>query len=103
MKQFQSHLDLGTGTGRMLELLSDLSAKSVGVDASREMLAIARSNLESAGLSRIQIRQGDMLNLPTTDGAFDLVTIHQVLHYLDDPAKGHSVRQRRRCDPAAVC
>jgi len=84
-KKFQAHLDLGTGTGRILELLSDLAAKSVGVDASREMLAIARANLEAADLGRVQVRQGDILNLPTPESAFDLVTLHQVLHYLDDP------------------
>ncbi len=86
-EKFQAHLDLGTGTGRILELLSDNCVKSVGVDASREMLSIARANLENAGLSRVQVRQGDILNLPTTDGSFDLVTIHQVLHYLDDPQR----------------
>jgi len=80
-------LDIGTGTGRMLELLSEQYTKGVGIDASREMLSVARSNLDKAGLSRVQVRQGDMLNLPTPEEAFDLVTIHQVLHYLDDPAK----------------
>jgi ubiquinone/menaquinone biosynthesis C-methylase UbiE len=86
-KPFQALLDLGTGTGRILELLSPYFAKAVGIDASREMLAIARSALEKADINNVQIRQGDLMNLPTADEAFDLVTIHQVLHYLEDPAR----------------
>lgn len=85
--KFQTHLDLGTGTGRLLQLFSDHAVRSVGIDASRDMLAVARANLEEAGLSRIQVRQGDILNLPTPEGQYDLVTIHQVLHYLDDPQR----------------
>jgi ArsR family transcriptional regulator len=85
--RFNAMLDIGTGTGRMLELLSEHFSRGVGIDASREMLAVARSNLDKVGLSRVQVRQGDMLNLPTPPEAFDLITIHQVLHYLDDPAK----------------
>lgn len=80
---FQSMLDLGTGTGRMLELFSDLYHRGVGVDGSREMLSVARSNLED--ISKIQIRLGNLLNLPTEANSFDLVTIHQVLHYMDNP------------------
>lgn len=80
---FQSMLDLGTGTGRLLELFGDLYHRGVGVDGSREMLSVARSNLED--VSKVQIRLGNLLNLPTDANSFDLVTIHQVLHYLDDP------------------
>lgn len=80
---FQSMLDLGTGTGRLLELFADLYHRGVGVDGSREMLSVARSNLED--VSKVQIRLGNLLNLPTDSNSFDLVTIHQVLHYLDDP------------------
>lgn len=80
---FQSMLDLGTGTGRLLELFDDLYHRGVGVDGSREMLSVARSNLED--VSKVQIRLGNLLNLPIDANSFDLVTIHQVLHYLDDP------------------
>ncbi|MCB1422051.1 MAG: metalloregulator ArsR/SmtB family transcription factor [Nitratireductor sp.] len=83
---FEALLDLGTGTGRMLELLSGLYQRGIGIDASREMLAIARANLDQAGLSRVQVRQGDILNLAVAEEGFDLVTIHQVLHYLENPA-----------------
>jgi ubiquinone/menaquinone biosynthesis C-methylase UbiE/DNA-binding transcriptional ArsR family regulator len=82
----QAMLDLGTGTGRLLELFESIYVRAVGVDASRDMLSVARANLDKAGLSRVQVRQGDIYLLPTPAGEFDLVTLHQVLHYLDDPA-----------------
>ncbi|KQT88323.1 metalloregulator ArsR/SmtB family transcription factor [Aurantimonas sp. Leaf443] len=79
-------LDVGTGTGRILELLAPLCERAVGIDASREMLAVARSNLDAAGVANALVRQGDVYALPIQREAFDLVTLHQVLHYLDDPA-----------------
>jgi len=79
-------LDLGTGTGRILELFSSIYEKGTGIDASRDMLSVARSRLDDAQLSRVQTRQGDLYILPTQAAAFELVTVHQVLHYLDDPA-----------------
>lgn len=88
---FQALLDLGTGTGRILELFKGQYAKAVGLDASREMLAIARSTLDKAGISNVQIRQGDLMNLPAMSEAFDLITVHQVLHYLEDP--GGAIRE----------
>ncbi len=80
-------LDLGTGTGRMLEKIAPRFGRAVGVDASHAMLAVARANLERAGLARVELRQGDIHALPFARGAFDLVVIHQVLHFLDDPAR----------------
>lgn len=80
-------LDLGTGTGRMLERIAPKFGRAVGVDASHAMLAVARANLEKAGLSRVELRQGDIHALPFTRGSFDLVIIHQVLHFLEDPGR----------------
>jgi ArsR family transcriptional regulator len=80
-------LDIGTGTGRMLELLADRVETGTGIDLSREMLAVARARLERAGLSHCSLRQGDMYQLPWSEGSFDAVTIHQVLHYAEDPAQ----------------
>jgi ArsR family transcriptional regulator len=80
-----SLLDLGTGTGRLLQLFESIYRHGIGIDASREMLAVARSNLEKSGISKASIRLGDIFNLPLEGGSFDLVTIHQVLHYLDEP------------------
>jgi ubiquinone/menaquinone biosynthesis C-methylase UbiE/DNA-binding transcriptional ArsR family regulator len=87
-------LDLGTGTGRMLELFAPLAARAVGVDASAEMLAVARAHLERAGIRNAVVRQGDLFALPVEPGAYDLVIIHQVLHYLDDGAR--ALREARR-------
>ena len=78
-------LDVGTGTGRMLEVLSPLARRAVGVDASREMLAFARAKLDSAGLGQVSVRHGDAYHLPVEPDGFDIVTLHQVLHYLADP------------------
>jgi ubiquinone/menaquinone biosynthesis C-methylase UbiE len=80
-------LDLGTGTGRMLELFAPLASRAVGVDASAEMLAIARAHLEKAGIRNAVVRQGDLFALPVEPSAYDLVILHQVLHYLDDGAR----------------
>ena len=80
------YLDIGTGTGRLLELIGPRAKHALGVDLSREMLAVARANLERAGLVHCSVRQGDMYQLPLGSNGFDLVTIHQVLHYLEDPA-----------------
>jgi len=85
-RPFQSMLDLGTGTGRLLEIFAPLYRRGVGMDMSREMLAVARANLDKAGVSHAQVRQGDIYAPPFERDSFDLVTIHQVLHYLDDPA-----------------
>ena len=79
-------LDIGTGTGRILELFSDQINVGLGIDASREMLAIARAHLEERGLAHCRVRQADVYALPLPAGSNDVVTIHQVLHYLDDPA-----------------
>ena len=80
-------LDLGTGTGRVLQLLGGRAGRAIGIDASREMLAVARANLERVGLRDVKVRQGDIAALPFSGAAADLITMHQVLHYLDDPAK----------------
>ena len=79
-------LDIGTGTGRILELFASQGASGVGIDSSREMLAVARANLARAGITRAYVRYGDMYHLPWAQPAFDTITVHQVLHFADDPA-----------------
>lgn len=83
---FDSLLDLGTGTGRILELLADRYRRGIGIDASRAMLAIARARLDEDGITHASVRQGDIFNLPLDRENFDVVTVHQVLHFLHDPA-----------------
>jgi ArsR family transcriptional regulator len=80
-------LDVGTGTGRMLEVLGPHVEHAVGVDLSREMLAVARANLARAHLANCSIRQGDMYQLPLPGASFDAVVIHQVLHYAERPQR----------------
>jgi ArsR family transcriptional regulator len=79
-------LDIGTGTGRMIEVLAPRVGQALGIDQSREMLAIARVNLERAGALNGMVRLGDMYQLPLPDASFDAVVIHQVLHYADRPS-----------------
>ena len=93
-RPFQTMLDLGTGTGRMLELFAPLYRRGVGIDQSREMLSIARSNLDQADVQHAQVRQGDLYSPPVDRDAFDLVTMHQVLHYLEEP--GAAIREAAR-------
>lgn len=78
-------LDVGTGTGRILELFAERAERAVGVDLSREMLAVARANIERRGLDNCQVRLGDMYDLALPDASIDLVIFHQVLHFADDP------------------
>ncbi len=80
-------LDIGTGTGRILELLGPRVERGVGIDVSREMLAVARANLQNAGLRNCQVRQGDMYQLPFPGESFDAAVVHQVLHFASDPAE----------------
>lgn len=86
-RQVDLLLDLGTGTGRMLELLADRYRKGIGIDSSREMLAVARSKLALAGVTHAQVRLGDILDIDINGARADLVVLHQVLHYFDDPAR----------------
>jgi len=87
-------VDLGTGTGRMLEVLADSYKRGLGIDSSREMLAVARAKLAGAGISHAQVRLGDITDLDAATGQADVVVLHQVLHYFDDP--GRTLAQVRR-------
>ena len=78
-------LDLGTGTGRMLEVFGDVISRGMGIDINREMLAIARAKLEENQLTHCQVRHGDIHNVLLPSGSVDLITVHHVLHFLNDP------------------
>jgi ubiquinone/menaquinone biosynthesis C-methylase UbiE/DNA-binding MarR family transcriptional regulator len=79
-------LDLGTGTGRILEVFGNRIRHGLGIDTSREMLAVARAKIEQRDLRHCQVRLGDLYDLAVPAGSMDVVTIHHVLHFLDDPA-----------------
>lgn len=83
---FDTFVDLGTGTGRMLELFAERIGRGIGIDVNRDMLAYARAKLDRAGLDHCQVRQGDLFSLGLGDGAADAAVLHQVLHFLDEPA-----------------
>jgi len=84
-RPFGTLVDIGTGTGRMIELFGPRAMEAIGIDRSSEMLRLARVKLESAGI-RSSLRQGDMYALPLADGTADCAIIHQVLHYAHAPA-----------------
>jgi ArsR family transcriptional regulator len=78
-------VDIGTGTGRMIELFGPRSSHAIGVDRSSDMLRLARVKLEAAGIAS-SLRQGDMYALPLGDQSAETIVIHQVLHYAHSPA-----------------
>jgi ArsR family transcriptional regulator len=84
--RIEEFLDIGTGTGKILALFGPSIGHGIGIDLSREMLALARSNLEAAGLANCEVQLGDMYGLPLVDRSVDAAVLHQVLHYADDPA-----------------
>ena len=78
-------IDIGTGTGRMLELFADRARVALGIDRSSEMLRLARAKLSEAGLSHAELRQADLYALPLSDGAAELAILHHVLHFAQQP------------------
>lgn len=78
-------LDLGTGTGRILELAATRAKQLIGIDTNREMLKCARVRLDRAELTNCSVRLADIYNLPFPEGSAGAVLIHQVLHFLDNP------------------
>ncbi|MBS0534953.1 MAG: metalloregulator ArsR/SmtB family transcription factor [Proteobacteria bacterium] len=93
-KPFRSLLDLGTGTGRMLELFGPEIERGLGLDLSLDMLLLARDRLERAGLKNCSVRQGDLYDLPLANDSFDVIILHQVLHFLDDG--GRAIKEAAR-------
>jgi ubiquinone/menaquinone biosynthesis C-methylase UbiE/DNA-binding transcriptional ArsR family regulator len=78
-------LDIGTGTGQLLESLAPRISSGLGIDASRTMLALARVRLASSDFAHCAVRLADMYALPLPDAAFDLVFLQMVLHYAEEP------------------
>lgn len=91
---FDFLVDLGTGTGRMLELFAPSFRRGLGLDRSPAMLAYARAKLENARLANTQVRQADIYDLPLADQCADAVIMHQVLHFLPDPLR--AIREAAR-------
>lgn len=91
-------LDIGTGTGRIAELLADRSDHVVGLDKSPEMLRLARARLQGLPSDRWELVHGDFNALPFAPGSFDTIILHQVLHYAQEPARALA-EAARACRP----
>ncbi|TGX55131.1 metalloregulator ArsR/SmtB family transcription factor [Sphingomonas gei] len=78
-------IDIGTGTGRMLELFAPLAEQALGIDRSSEMLRLARAKLSERGLTNAELRQADLYALPLGDGGADAAILHHVLHFAQQP------------------
>jgi len=79
-------LDIGTGTGHLLKVLARHIGQGLGVDLSHDMVKVARANLDRREARHCEVRHGDMYQLALPDASFDAVTLHQVLHFADDPS-----------------
>jgi ArsR family transcriptional regulator len=91
---FDQLVDIGTGTGRILELFSERVNRSIGFDINREMLTHARARLAASDVRSAQVRLGDLFNLPLENASADAVILHQVLHFLDEPVRAISEAAR---------
>ena len=84
-------IDIGTGTGRMIELLGRDATRIIGIDKSAEMLRLARAKLSSSAIAafsdpaQVDLRIGDFNDLPLADGQADFAVLHQVLHFAQHP------------------
>jgi DNA-binding transcriptional ArsR family regulator len=83
---FELMIDVGVGQGRMIQLFADRVRRAEGFDTSRQMLAIARAALGDLQ-AKAMVRLGDVYAPPSAPECADLVTIHQVLHFLSDPRR----------------
>ena len=99
---FRRLVDLGSGTGRMLTLLGPRVQQALGLDLSQQMLNIARNQVAQAGLDRCELRHGDIFGTRLPDASADLVVVHQVLHYLADPAAAVREAGRIVADPGRL-
>ena len=79
-------LDIGTGSGLMLEMLGPRARRAIGVDISAPALRLARTRIHGAGLAHCEFRRGDMYSLPYDDASFDTVSIDRVLASAERPA-----------------
>ena len=82
---YERLIDLGTGAGRMLTLLGARAKSAIGLDLSQQMLNIARRHVAEVDLGRCELRHGDIFSTGLPGGSADLVVIHRVLHFLNDP------------------
>lgn len=87
-------LDIGTGTGRMLKVFASRTKQLIGIDNSPSMLDIARSTIDASQISHASLHRADMYNLPWSGPIFDVVLLHQVLHFAEEPVQ--AITQAKR-------
>lgn len=78
-------LDIGTGTGRMIELFFNRAKHCIGLDRSPEMLRLARAKLQHFAASNVELVLADFNALPSFNDGFQTIMLHQVLHYAQNP------------------
>lgn len=91
---FDFFVDLGTGTGRVLEIFADRYRRGLGLDLNQTMLSYARSKLAAATLKHADVRHGDLYGLSLPDQSADAIVMHQVMHYLSEPS--HAIQEAAR-------
>ena len=91
---FEYMVDLGTGTGRILKVFAECVKRGSGIDRNHDMLKVARHNLQKPGYRHLSVRSGNLTSTPLQTASADLVTLHQVLHFLDDPSEAISEASR---------
>lgn len=94
-------LDIGTGTGRIAELLAPRADHVVALDKSPEMLRLARARLQVFPPQKFELVQGNFAALPFAEAEFDTVVLHQVLHYAQEPEQAMA-EAMRICRPGGV-
>jgi protein-L-isoaspartate(D-aspartate) O-methyltransferase len=71
----ESVLEIGTGSGFMAALLAHRARQVVSVELEAELVTLARSNLQRAGIVNVAVRQGDGGQLSAAEGNFDVILL----------------------------
>lgn len=79
-------VDLGCGTGDLLESLKQSARQVIGVEKSPRMLEAARQRFADDG-ENIDLRIGQLEHLPLREGEADMAVINMVLHHIREPQK----------------
>jgi SAM-dependent methyltransferase len=82
-------LDVGCGAGAFLRLVAERGGRPFGIDASHELVQLARRRVPGA-----DVRRGEMEQLPYDDGTFDLVTGFNSFFFANDMVA--ALREARR-------
>ena len=78
-------LEVGFGTGSLLQRLTVKARQVIAVDHSQAMLAAARERITAAGLGAVELKLGQMEALPLENALVDVAVMNMVLHHAPDP------------------